>query len=85
MLNGADPSKNKHLKRLINNAISRGVLQSVIQKTLDLVNMGFTQLDFPEYDTNFEGEGYQTITGQNANNSIRVTNDFMSAVERDEK
>ena len=47
--------------------------------------MGFTQLDFPEYDTNFEGEGYQTITGQNANNSIRVTNDFMSAVERDEK
>ncbi|MEA2524448.1 MAG: ribonucleoside-diphosphate reductase alpha chain [Thermomicrobiales bacterium] len=34
-----------------------------------------------EYD--FNGEAYQTVSGQNANNSVRVTNDFIDAVEKD--
>ena len=32
------------------------------------------------YSSDFEGEAYQTVTGQNANNSIRVTDNFMQAV-----
>lgn len=31
----------------------------------------------------FEGEAYKTVSGQNANNSIRVTDAFMKAVEKD--
>ncbi|HKG25621.1 MAG TPA: adenosylcobalamin-dependent ribonucleoside-diphosphate reductase, partial [Thermomicrobiales bacterium] len=34
-----------------------------------------------EYD--FNGEAYQTVSGQNANNSVRVTNDFIKAVVAD--
>lgn len=34
-----------------------------------------------EYD--FNGEAYQTVSGQNANNSVRVTNDFINAVIAD--
>jgi ribonucleoside-diphosphate reductase alpha chain len=34
-----------------------------------------------EYD--FNGEAYQTVSGQNANNSVRVTNDFIKALEED--
>ena len=30
-----------------------------------------------------EGEAYDTVSGQNTNNSVRVTNDFMHAVEGD--
>jgi ribonucleoside-diphosphate reductase alpha chain len=31
------------------------------------------------YDSDFNGEAYRTVSGQNSNNSIRVTDDFMRA------
>jgi len=33
------------------------------------------------YDSDFEGEAYRTVSGQNANNSVRVSDQFMKAVE----
>jgi len=33
------------------------------------------------FSSDFNGEAYRTIAGQNSNNSIRVTDDFMKAVE----
>ncbi len=33
------------------------------------------------YDTSIDGEAYQTVSGQNANNSVRLTGEFMKAVE----
>lgn len=35
------------------------------------------------FSADFEGEAYSTISGQNSNNSIRVTDDFMDAVLND--
>jgi len=35
------------------------------------------------YDPDFNGEAYRTVSGQNANNSVRVTDEFMRAVESD--
>jgi len=35
-------------------------------------------------DFDFNGEAYQTVSGQNSNNSVRLSNDFMHAVERDD-
>ncbi len=35
------------------------------------------------YDADFNGEAYQTIAGQNANNSVRVTDEFMQAYLND--
>ena len=35
------------------------------------------------YSADYEGEAYQTVSGQNANNSVRVTNAFLNAVEHD--
>lgn len=34
------------------------------------------------YPSDYEGEAYQTVSGQNSNNSVRVPNKFMEAVER---
>ena len=33
------------------------------------------------YDSDYEGEAYRTVSGQNSNNSVRVPNEFMKAVE----
>lgn len=35
----------------------------------------------PDFDTGYEGEAYATVSGQNANNSVRVPDAFLSAVE----
>ncbi len=35
------------------------------------------------YSADFEGEAYRTVSGQNSNNSVRVTKEFMEAVEKD--
>ena len=35
------------------------------------------------YSSDFNGEAYRTVSGQNANNSIRVKDAFLEAVERD--
>lgn len=43
------------------------------QKVRDLGKMG--------YDTGFEGEAYETVSGQNANNSVRFSDDFMKKVK----
>ena len=42
---------------------------------------GFTHIDFHVYDTDWESEAYVTVAGQNANNTVRVTNDFLDRVE----
>ena len=35
------------------------------------------------YPSDYNGEAYATVSGQNANNSVRVTNDFIKAVDED--
>jgi ribonucleoside-diphosphate reductase alpha chain len=35
------------------------------------------------YPSDFDGEAYQTVSGQNSNNSVRVPNDFVDAVVAD--
>jgi ribonucleoside-diphosphate reductase alpha chain len=35
------------------------------------------------YESDFNGEAYHTVSGQNSNNSVRVTDAFMQAVEQD--
>jgi ribonucleoside-diphosphate reductase alpha chain len=34
------------------------------------------------YDSDWRGEAYHTVSGQNSNNSVRVTDEFMTAVEK---
>ena len=35
------------------------------------------------YPSDYNGEAYATVSGQNANNSVRVSNDFIKAVDED--
>ena len=82
--NGCDRQKNEALHTLMKNAVGRGVPMNYIVRVLSLVDQGFTSLDFDQYNAQYESEAYQTVSGQNSNNTVRVTNAFMKAVENDE-
>ena len=82
--NGVDRKANPRLQKLIQNALSRAVPMSYIVRVLALVEQGYTTLDFEEYNSNYESEAYHTVGGQNSNNTVRVTNEFMKAVENDD-
>lgn len=77
---GTDIHTNKDLAKAIRLAIQANVPQSYIIRTLSLVEQGFTTLNFDTFDTHYESEAYNTVSGQNSNNSVRVTNEFMQAV-----
>src|SRR5690606_5499343 len=40
-------------------------------------------IEFPVYNVDWNSEAYATVSGQNSNNSVRVTNEFMEAVIND--
>jgi ribonucleoside-diphosphate reductase alpha chain len=81
---GTNIKTNKELANLVQKALNRGVPIASVQRVLELVDQGFTSINFEVFSTHYEGEAYITVSGQNSNNSVRVSNDFMKAVENDE-
>jgi ribonucleoside-diphosphate reductase alpha chain len=83
-IGGIDVTENKALRKAIRSARADSVVESVISRVLDFVEQGYIDVDFDEFDLDWQGEAYQTVSGQNSNNSIRVTADFLDAVRRDD-
>ena len=80
---GLDPAENRALRRAVARAHRDAVPEVYVQRVLQLVADGEEAIDFREFDTDWQGEAYQTVSGQNANNSVRVTADFLEAVRED--
>ncbi len=78
-----DPAKNLDLRQAIRDARTATVPENYIERVLQLAKQGFTALKFEEYNTDWNSKAYFTVSGQNSNNSVRVTNDFMAAVDKD--
>ncbi len=74
---------NKKLKQAVLEARRMEIPNNYIERVIQLAKMGFTSIEFPVYDTDWNSDAYATVSGQNSNNSIRVTNDFMQAVIND--
>jgi ribonucleoside-diphosphate reductase alpha chain len=81
---GTDRKTNPVLNTLIKKALHRGVPLTYILRVLRLVEQGYTNMNFDTYSTHYEDEAYTTVSGQNSNNSVRVTKEFMRAVENDD-
>jgi ribonucleoside-diphosphate reductase alpha chain len=77
------PDKNPLLRKAVRDARHAGVPDNYIHRALQLAKQGFKEIDFDELDTNWEGEGYATVAGQNSNNSVRIKDEFMKAVDED--
>ena len=79
-----NPLKNPALKREVRAARKAQVPQNYILRVIQFARQGYTDIDFPIYDTDWDSEAYLTVSGQNSNNSVRVTDDFLRAVEKGE-
>ncbi|HTS41954.1 MAG TPA: adenosylcobalamin-dependent ribonucleoside-diphosphate reductase, partial [Xanthobacteraceae bacterium] len=75
------PEKNPVLKREIKAARRAYVPDAMIKRVIQFAKQGYTDIDFPVYDTDWDSEAYLTVSGQNSNNSVRVTDEFLKAVE----
>ncbi|MEM6290566.1 MAG: vitamin B12-dependent ribonucleotide reductase [Myxococcota bacterium] len=79
------PAANKPLRKAMRAARKAQVSENYIQRVLQLGEQGAKKIEFQEYDTGWDSEAYGTVAGQNSNNSVRLTDAFLNAVETDDK
>ncbi|RLE23007.1 MAG: vitamin B12-dependent ribonucleotide reductase, partial [Acidobacteria bacterium] len=79
-----NPAENRVLAKALGEAKRSGIPETYIFRILQLAKQGITEIVFPTFDTNWESEAYNTVSGQNSNNSVRVTAEFMQKVEANE-
>jgi len=78
-----DPKTNNLLKTALLAARKSLVPEAISQRVIQYAQQGYSQIEFETYDTDWDSEAYVTVSGQNSNNTVRVTDDFMAAVLND--
>ena len=78
-----DPAKNPALKRAVKEARRDEVPNNYILRVIQFAKQGYKEIEFATYDTDWDSEAYLTVSGQNSNNSVRVTDEFLNRVEED--
>ena len=78
-----DIRRNPELKKEVKAARRSMIPEAYIKRVIDFAQQGYTEVEFPVYDTDWDSEAYLTVSGQNSNNSVRVTDEFLDAVLSD--
>ena len=81
---GTDRKKNRILATAIYEAKKAFIPLNYIERIIQLAKLGYKEIYMPVYDTDWNSNAYLTVSGQNSNNSVRATNDFMKAVQMDD-
>ena len=76
-------TENRALRKAIKDALNAGIPSAWIHQLLSHYRQSGRLLSLPQYDTAWESEAYNTVSGQSSNNSVRVDNRFMKAVVDD--
>ncbi|HTX03369.1 MAG TPA: hypothetical protein VMD07_06795, partial [Candidatus Acidoferrales bacterium] len=76
-----DVAFNSHLRDALRKALTMGVPSGATQQALDYARQGYKSLEIEQYDTAWDSEAYNTVSGQNSNNSVRLTNAFFDALD----
>lgn len=76
------PATNPYLKQAVKEAKKHYIPLNYIQRVIHLAQLGFKSIEFAEMNTDWNSEAYATVAGQNSNNSVRVTDEFIKAVEQ---
>ncbi len=76
-----DLNKNPALKREVRAAKKNHVPENLIQRIIQFAVQGFKDIEFAVFNTDWDSDAYLTVSGQNSNNSVRVSDGFLQAVE----
>ncbi|HEV3258692.1 MAG TPA: vitamin B12-dependent ribonucleotide reductase [Gemmataceae bacterium] len=77
------PSRNTDLAKAMAEARAALIPANYIERVIQLARQGFKAIHIEEYDTDWTSRAYNTVSGQNSNNSVRVDHAFMDAVQKD--
>ncbi|MBT4932856.1 MAG: vitamin B12-dependent ribonucleotide reductase [Rhodospirillaceae bacterium] len=78
-----DPKKNSNLKIAIIAARKAMIPENYVQRVIQFAQQGYTEISFPVFDTDWDSEAYLTVSGQNSNNTVRITDNFLQKVLED--
>ncbi len=80
---------NKHINKALMNAVRKAraamVPENYIDRAIHLAKQGVKEWEYPVYNSSWNSEAYSSVSGQNSNNTVRVTQEFMEAVENNKK
>lgn len=77
------PEEQARQRKAIKAARAAFVPDNYIQRVIMLAEQG-QPFSFEVYDTDWQSKAYETVSGQNSNNSVSLTDDFLRAVEQGE-
>jgi ribonucleoside-diphosphate reductase alpha chain len=75
-----DRAENAALKKAVREARRTMLPEGAIQQGVLYARQGYRSLEVPTYSTDWDGEAYVTVAGQNSNNTVRVKDEFVRAV-----
>ncbi|MDP2726882.1 MAG: vitamin B12-dependent ribonucleotide reductase, partial [Dehalococcoidia bacterium] len=78
---GTEVRENKALRKAMFRAQEEGVPPHWLKRTLDLAKQGVFEDIPPEFTTAWESPSYETVSGQNSNNSVRIPNSFFQKLD----
>ncbi|MDR2731443.1 MAG: vitamin B12-dependent ribonucleotide reductase [Treponema sp.] len=75
--------KNHELAAALRSALNDKIPPSYLYQMLRRFEQGDEDADVSQFSTAWDDEAYNTVSGQSSNNSLRLTDDFMRAVQND--
>ncbi len=74
------PLVDKEVQQAVREAAQQDIPLNYIVRAIALAQQGY-ELPLREFDMHYESEAYVTVSGQNSNNSIRIPNEFFTALQ----
>ena len=78
-----EPKKNPALQTAVKAAKNALIPDASIKRVIDFARQGYREIEIDVFDLDWDSEGYRSVAGQHANNSVRVNDAFLSAVADD--
>ena len=80
---GSNPARDATLMQALREARRAMIPESFLHRVLHYAQQGFTSIRFPSFDTDWDGAGYASVSGQNGDTALRISDAFLQAVRDD--